>query len=65
MTVVRMIGRTYTERAVGASWTRQPPSPVVVLARWGRGNGVIRNVAIRRANGEVAIRPFRGLRRCP
>jgi hypothetical protein len=42
---------------------RLPPSPVVVLARWGTGKGVIRNVAVRRASGEVVIRPFRGLRR--
>ena len=55
--------RTYLERATGPDWRRRPPSPVVVLARWGTGKGVIRTVAIRRANGEVAIRPFRGLRR--
>jgi acetyl esterase len=35
--------------------------PVVVLARWnGRGP---RNVLIRRENGTVVVRPFRGLRK--
>jgi hypothetical protein len=64
-----MVGRTYLESAIAFYGKRRvfrlPPSPVVVLARWGRGKGVIRNVAVRRTNGEVAIRPFRGLRRCP
>jgi hypothetical protein len=43
-------GRTYYERG----------SPVVILVQW-RGRGV-RNVLIRRANGELVVRPFRGLR---
>ncbi|MCP2336984.1 hypothetical protein [Actinomadura rupiterrae] len=47
-----MIGRTYLERG----------HPVVVLARWGTGGGP-RNVLIRRADGTLTIRPFRGLRR--
>ena len=47
-----MTGRTYLERG----------RPVVVLARWGRGGGP-RNVLIRRATGELVVRPFRGLRR--
>jgi len=45
-------GRTYLERG----------RPVVVLIRWGPGGGP-RNVAIRRENGQVAVRPFRGLRK--
>jgi acetyl esterase len=59
-----MIGRTYLERPIGADLSRRlPPSPVVVLARWGKGKGVIRNVLIQRADGSLVIRPFRGLRR--
>lgn len=46
-----MIGRTYLERG----------SPVVVLARWA-GKGP-RNVLIRREDGELVVRPFRGLRK--
>lgn len=59
-----MIGRTYLESALSADLSRRlPPSPVVVLARWGKGKGVIRNVLIRRSDGALVIRPFRGLRR--
>jgi hypothetical protein len=47
-----MTGRTYLERG----------HPVVVLARWGPGGGP-RNVLIRRQDGELVIRPFRGLRK--
>jgi acetyl esterase len=47
-----LTGRTYLERGV----------PVVVLTSWGVGGGP-RNVAIRRPDGTVVIRPFRGLRR--
>jgi acetyl esterase len=47
-----VIGRTYLERG----------RPVVVLIRWGRGGGP-RNVLIRRENGELVVRPFRGLRK--
>ena len=46
-----MIGRTYLERG----------RPVVVLARW-NGTGP-RNVLIRREDGTLVVRPFRGLRR--
>lgn len=46
-----MIGRTYLERG----------RPVVVLVRWA-GKGP-RNVLIRRADGTLTVRPFRGLRR--
>jgi acetyl esterase len=46
-----MVGRTYLERG----------EPVVVLARWGPGGGP-RNVLIRRQDGTVTVRPFRGLR---
>lgn len=46
-----MIGRRYLERG----------EPVVVLVRWvGRGP---RNVLVRRADGSLVVRPFRGLRR--
>lgn len=49
-----MIGNTYMERG----------KPVAVLARWAwRGPGTPRNVLIRRASGELVVRPFRGLRR--
>lgn len=47
-----MIGRVYLERG----------RPVTVLARWGKGGGP-RNVLLRRASGELVVRPFRGLRR--
>jgi acetyl esterase len=65
-----MLGRVYLEHK----------QPVVVLARWGAvpagaGSGVSwlrpprrtapRNVLIRRADGTLVIRPFRGLRRPP
>ena len=43
-------GRTYYERG----------EPVVVVVQW-RGPSV-RNVLIRRPNGELVVRPFRGLR---
>lgn len=45
-----MVGRTYLERGL----------PVVVLARW-NGAGP-RNVLLRREDGAVVVRPFRGLR---
>jgi hypothetical protein len=45
-----VIGKTYLERG----------RPVVVLKRWsGRGQ---RNVLIRREDGSLVVRPFRGLR---
>lgn len=46
-----MVGRSYLERG----------EPVLVVARWG-GEGP-RNVLVRRANGALVVRPFRGLRR--
>jgi acetyl esterase len=46
-----VIGRRYLERG----------RPVVVLARWS-GPGP-RNVLLRRADGALVVRPFRGLRR--
>jgi acetyl esterase len=46
-----MIGRTYLEKG----------RPVVVLCRW-TGAG-LRNVLIRRADGALVVRPFRGLRK--
>jgi hypothetical protein len=45
-------GRTYLERG----------RPVTVLARWRPGSGGPRNVLIRRGNGQLVVRPFRGLR---
>jgi hypothetical protein len=58
-----MIGRTYLERSVLDDWSRGPYSPVVVLARASWKKGSPRNVLIRRSDGSVTIRPFRGLRR--
>jgi acetyl esterase len=46
-----VIGRGYLERG----------KPVVVLARWS-GEGP-RNVLVRRHDGSLVVRPFRGLRR--
>ena len=46
-----MVGRTYLERG----------RPVVVLVRWA-GKGP-RNVLIRREDGQLVVRPFRGLRK--
>jgi hypothetical protein len=46
-----LVGRTYLERG----------EPVVVVARWG-GEGP-RNVLVRRSDGRLVVRPFRGLRR--
>ena len=48
-----MIGRTYLERGC----------PVTVLVRWA-GKGP-RNVLIRREDGSLVVRPFRGLRKVP
>lgn len=52
-----IVGRTYLEKG----------SPVVVLIQWrtGHGPGGPKNVKIRRADGTVTVRPFRGLRRPP
>ena len=44
-------GRTYLERG----------KPVTVITQW-RGKGP-RNVAIRREDGQIVVRPFRGLRK--
>jgi hypothetical protein len=38
--------------------------PVEVLTWWGTGGGPY-NVLIRRASGELLVRPFRGLRKAP
>lgn len=48
-----MIGRAYLEKG----------RPVTVLVRWRPGAGGPRNVLILRADGTVAVRPFRGLRK--
>jgi acetyl esterase len=50
-----MVGRTYLERGL----------PVVVLARASWKAGGPRNVLVRRADGTLVVRPFRGLRRPP
>ena len=44
-------GRTYLERG----------KPVVIVTQWS-GKGP-RNIAIRRQDGSVVVRPFRGLRK--
>ena len=49
-----MVGKTYLERG----------EPVVVLIKWGPGDGP-RNVLIERRDGTRVVRPFRGLRRRP
>jgi hypothetical protein len=46
-----IVGRVYFERG----------SPVTVLVQW-KGRGP-RNVLIERVDGELVVRPFRGLRR--
>jgi acetyl esterase len=50
-----VVGRTYLERR----------RPVVVLARWAKDAppGAPRNVLVRREDGTLVVRPFRGLRR--
>ena len=48
----RVVGRTYLERG----------RPVVVLVRWASGSKCPRNVLIRREDGTLVVRPFRGLR---
>lgn len=45
-------GRIYLERG----------RPVQVLVQWGTGGGP-RNVLIRRGDGQLVVRPFRGLRK--
>ena len=47
-----MVGRTYLEHG----------RPVVVLVRGSWRVGTPRNVLIRRADGSLVVRPFRGLR---
>ena len=47
-----VVGRVYLERG----------RPVLVLRRWGPGGGP-RNVMIRRCDGSVTVRPFRGPRK--
>lgn len=46
-------GKTYLERG----------APVVIVTQW-KGKGP-RNVAIRREDGQIVVRPFRGLRKLP
>jgi hypothetical protein len=47
-----VVGRTYLERG----------KPVVVITQW-HGKGCPKNVAIRRQDGQIVVRPFRGLRK--
>ena len=51
-----VVGRTYLERG----------QPVLVLVQWRtrpEARCTVRNVLIRRASGELVVRPFRGLRK--
>jgi acetyl esterase len=48
-----MIGRVYLERG----------RPVTVLIRWNGPRGAPRNVLIKRGDGSLVVRPFRGLRK--
>ena len=52
-----IVGRTYLERG----------DPVVVVVQWRTGDGSrpVRNVLVRRATGQLVVRPFRGLRTVP
>lgn len=50
-----MIGTRYLEKG----------RPVTVLVRWRPGAGGPRNVLIRRSDGTLVVRPFRGLRKPP
>jgi acetyl esterase len=49
-----ILGRTYRERG----------EPVVIVTQWRIGPGARgpRNVLVRRADGQLVVRPFRGLR---
>lgn len=68
-----IVGRTYLERGepveVLAQWRHRPVPDTstsdfqFVLKDLGRRKTGPRNVLIRRASGELVIRPFRGLRR--
>ena len=48
-----IVNRVYLERG----------RPVVIVTQW-NGKGP-RNVAIRREDGSIVVRPFRGLRKVP
>lgn len=63
-----MVGRAYLERGqlvtVLARWGRPVPAAAVPAVVWLRPPaGAPRNVLIRRADGTLTVRPFRGLRR--
>jgi hypothetical protein len=58
-----VIGRTYLARLFGPDFKRLPPEPVVVLARSSFRRGSPRNVLLRREDGTLVVRPFRGLRK--
>lgn len=63
-----MVGRRYLERGqpvtVLAHWARQPVGrPGGIVWPLGPPKGAPRNVLIRRADGTLTVRPFRGLRR--
>jgi len=50
------------ESAVPGRHYRERGRPVVAVIGWGPGGGP-RNVLIRREDGTLVVRPFRGLRR--
>lgn len=65
-----MVGRTYLERGepvvVVARWRDTPPVPLPPFVAWHPSPPrptAPRNVLIRRADGTLACRSFRGLRR--
>ena len=61
-----VVGRTYLERGqrvvVLAQWRTGAAAPEVSVAIDGKGRSP-RNVLIRRATGDLVVRPFRGLRK--
>lgn len=71
----KLVGRTYLERGepvvVEVAWFGASPGVGLIAASTdsirmeGQRRGPVRNVLIRRANGELVVRPFRGLRRAP
>ena len=60
---VSVVGRTYLERGSGSSSSRNgAPVRRRLRIRSIHGKGRSRNVLIRRATGDLVVRPFRGLR---
>lgn len=63
-----MLGRVYLERGqpvtVLTRWRKPEPCPVPSWFTWDRKERPApRNVLVRRADGSMASRPFRGLRK--